>query len=471
VIGLEVRHLLRGVAMAAIVAAITVAFVAVALPRAERAVGLPHGAMTAPRHARLTEARPRTPGAPSALNRAARQAGRILLDVGIALAVVAALLAAAVALIAARRLHARSRRDYGRFPLRLSMHDEAKPEDLVDMSEAIVDALRPRLGQRFASGQPHCALELLYDGSEWMLCLVCERARAATLEGILTQAYPDVWLGREFEGQRLPVAFPLGVPGHVLRFRKRREWMLPLSRDEERSADRRRRPSSAIEGIARAQVAAGSASVVRLQLVPMAEGFERRIAQRLSRWQRRMLDRSAPRTGPSHQPQRGSLTQSEQQQVASAVEVQDRSLLFLEVQVGAADWAAANAIASSVMAKRGENHLHRRYLRVRQRLYRQRFPDAVPPWLPPLSGRTIASSAEVAFLLELPSARMKSVPVRRITRPRIPRPPDAYKPPAALEQPPAVGDQSPQEGEQPPAPGDQPAATPVATPPARREAT
>jgi hypothetical protein len=333
-----------------------------------------------------------------------------------------------VAMATGRRLHRRGRREYARFPLRLSMHDEAKPEDLIDMTEALVDALRPRLGKRTASGQPFCALELAYDGAEWMLCAVCERERVGTLEGILTQAYPDVWLGREFEGERSVAGFRLGVPGHVLRFRKRRTWMLPLSREEERSADRRRRPSSAIEGIARAQVAAASPSIVRLQLIPMAEGFERRMSARLSRWQHRMA-RSAV------QGQQGGLTLSEQQQVASAVAVQGRSLLFLEVQVAAADWETANAIGSSVIARRGENHLHRRCLRVRQGLYRRRFPSATPPWLPSPLGRTIVSSAEIAFLLELPSARMKSVPVRRVTRPRIPRPPEGHKPTAELSQP------------------------------------
>jgi len=110
------------------------------------------------------------------------------------------------------------------------------------------------------------------------------------------------------------------------------------------------------------------------------------------------------------------------------------------VQVAATDWDAANAIASSVMARRGENHLHRRYMRMRQRLYRRRFARATPPWLPSLTGKTIVSSAEVAFLFELPSARMKSVPVRRITRPRIPRPPEAAKPRERVELPPLAVD-------------------------------
>lgn len=378
-------------------------------------------------------ARDRRPAAPVAAMRAGGRGGLpgwlIAVLIGICGGGVLACLAAG--LTAVRRLRRRVRRDYGRFALGLSMHDEAKPEDVVDMAEALADALRRRLGQRLASGQPFCALELVFDGAEWMLCLVCERERVATLEGIVTQAYPDVWVGREFEGPRLPADCPLQVPGHVLRFRKRHRWMLPLSRDAARSANPRQRPSSAIEGIARAQVEAGAPSVVRFQLIPMAEGLERRLGRQLSAWQRRLQRAALSRAGAS-----GSLTMSQQAQLSSAVAVQDRSLLFLEVQVAAADWEAANAIGSSVIARRGENHLHRRYLRVRQRLYRRRFPQATPPWLP--ARATIVSSAEIAFLLELPSARMKSVPVRRITRPRIPRPPDGCKPSVRLAQPPAA---------------------------------
>ena len=62
---------------------------------------------------------------------------------------------------------------------------------------------------------------------------------------------------------------------------------------------------------------------------------------------------------------------------------------------------------------------------IRQRLYRRRFPRALGPLLP--SFRTLVSAAEVAHLLALPSARMKGVPVRRVTLPRIPAPPEVTR--------------------------------------------
>ena len=71
----------------------------------------------------------------------------------------------------------------------------------------------------------------------------------------------------------------------------------------------------------------------------------------------------------------------DQEEMRSAVEVRHRSMFYLEVQVGSSDWETCNRIASSLVARRGENHLHRRYMIVRQRLYRRRFPDAYPPLL------------------------------------------------------------------------------------------
>ena len=63
-----------------------------------------------------------------------------------------------------------------------------------------------------------------------------------------------------------------------------------------------------------------------------------------------------------------------------------------------------------------------------------RPPGPLPPPLPAraraadaLVSASLVSAAEVAHLLELPSARMKGVPVRRMTLPRIPAPPEVMR--------------------------------------------
>ena len=162
--------------------------------------------------------------------------------------------ASGLALTVRRRFANRLRRHYERYPLNLTMHDEAKAKDLDDMIEAIANAIRPPLQRRWRDGQPFIAIELIYveaeHGLEWMLCLLCEREVAATLEGIIAQAYPDVWLGRRFDEQQAAVDATLPVPGYVLRLRKRRDYLYPLSRPIERTATREGKPSSPLEGIA-----------------------------------------------------------------------------------------------------------------------------------------------------------------------------------------------------------------------------
>lgn len=343
----------------------------------------------------------------------------VLVGLALTWAVAIALAAIGLALTMRRRFANRLRRHYERYPVNLTMHDEAKPKDLDDMIEAIANAIRPPQQRRWRDGQPFIAIELIYHETEhameWMLSLLCEREVAPTLEGIIAQAYPDVWLGRRFDEQPTAIDAPLAVPGCVLRLRKRRRYLYPLSRPIERSASRERKPSSPLEGIARAQVAAGTTSTVRFQLMPVIDGLERRYRQRLHR-----RELHARRSWGRH----GPLTLTAGAEIASAVEVQDRALFHLEVQVAAADFQTANRIAASVMARRGENHLHRRNMTVRQGMYRRRFPTAYPPWLPPLSRRNVVSGGEIAYLFELPTARMKGVPVRRLTRPRIPAPPE-----------------------------------------------
>ena len=146
------------------------------------------------------------------------------------------------------------------------MHDEAKPKDLDDMIEAIADAIRPPLQERWRDGQPFIAIELIYaeaeHGLEWMLCLLCEREAAPTLEGIIAQAYPDVWLGRRFDEQPPPSTARCPFPGTCCGCESAATTCIRCRGRSSAAASRERKPSSPLEGIARAQVAAGTPSTV-----------------------------------------------------------------------------------------------------------------------------------------------------------------------------------------------------------------
>jgi hypothetical protein len=344
--------------------------------------------------------------------------GPLLLIVALELAGCAALLGAGAGGLALRRVRRRRARRYELYELRLSTHDEAKPQDLEDMVEAIANLVRAYPVERLRDGQPHVGVELRCLPSagpdpdaaeaEWSLHMRCQPSLAGALDAAINAAYPDVRLSREAQHA------PVGTPRHLLRLRKQRSFVYPLLAAEDALG------SPPLEQIALAQVALGTPSVVRFQLTPAPTWFEA-LARGLYRRHETRLVR-AERWGLRE----GGLTSTlNRAEMRNAEQTQNRSLFWLELVVAADSRPACRTLAAAVQARRGENRLQRRLMIVRQGLYRRRFPAALGPLLP--SPRALVSAAEVAHLLELPSARMKGVPVRRATVPRIPAPPDALR--------------------------------------------
>jgi hypothetical protein len=324
-----------------------------------------------------------------------------------------------LAVLALRRLRRRSRREYALYELHLSTHDQAKGQDLEDMVESIANIVRAWPADRLRDGQPYVALELICGGAdqatggeelEWSINVRCEPRAVAALDGAISAAYPDVRLGRAHGEQPRPRTGTLREPGYLMRFRKERSFVYSLIADGETEA------SSPLEQIARAQIAAGQPSIVRFQLTPTPSYFEE-LARRLYRRHENKLVRQE-RWGL---PEGGLTSTFNRAEMRAAERTQNRSLFWLETVVAAEDREVCKTVAAAVQSRRGENRLHRRWMIIRQRLYRRRFPRALGPLIP--SFRTLVSAAEVAHLLELPSARMKGVPVRRVTIPRIPAPP------------------------------------------------
>src|SRR5262249_17734056 len=147
----------------------------------------------------------------------------------------------------------------------LSTHDQAKPQDLEDMVEAIANIVRAWPADRLRHGQPYVALELICGtrpvngGSlemEWSINLRCEPRIVGALDGAISAAYPDVRLGHVHGERPRPRAGILRSARHLMRFRKERSFVYPLIADGEQQA------SAPLEQIARAQVASGSPSLV-----------------------------------------------------------------------------------------------------------------------------------------------------------------------------------------------------------------
>jgi hypothetical protein len=334
-----------------------------------------------------------------------------------ALAVVS--LGGVAGVLVVRRIRWRRRREYALYELHLSPHDEAKPQDLEDAMEAIANIIRAFPADRARRGQPYVAIELISGPGpsgalEWSIGVRCEPAAAVALDGALSAAYPDVRLGHVHGGPPQPRADIPCVPGYVMRFRKERSFVYPLVAAGDEAA------SPPLEAIAHAQIASGEASVIRFQLTPPPTYFEE-IARRLHRRHENRLVR-AERWGL---PEGGLTSTLNRAEMTSAQRTQNRSMFWLEVVVAADTRELCKPLASALQARRGENRLHRRWMVIRQDLYRRRFPIGVPPPLP--SPRSLISAAEAAHLLALPSARMKGVPIRRVAIPRVPMPPEIMR--------------------------------------------
>ena len=204
---------------------------------------------------------------------------KLVLVVALEIAAGLLLLGALLLALVVRRLRLRSRREYALYELHLSMHDQAKPQDLEDMVEAIANIVRAFPAERARSGQPYVALELVcgegQHGMEWSINVRCQPSAVEALDAAISAAYPDVRLGRRHADAPLPRAGSLQVPGCVMRFRKERSFVYPLLAAVGLAWRR-------FEQIARAQVALGAPSIVRFQLTPASffEEYARRLYKR-----------------------------------------------------------------------------------------------------------------------------------------------------------------------------------------------
>jgi hypothetical protein len=362
---------------------------------------------------------------PGSLHRRAQPSGlpplgnlHVLIKIALEIASGLGLVGLLLVVLVVRRARRRWRRRYELYALHLSMHDQAKPQDLQDMVESIANIVRAFPGDRIRHGQPYVALELICNegrqGTEWSVNVRCEPASVSALDAAISATYPDVRVGRRHAETPRQRAGALSEPGHVMRFRKQRSFVYGLMAAGVELA------SPPLEQIARAQVALGEPSIVRFQLTPTPSFFEE-YARRLHRRHERTLARQ------EHWglPEGGLQSTLNRAEMANAQRTQNRSLFWLETVIAADTTRACKTIAAAVQSRRGENRLHRRQMIIRQRLYRRRFPRALGPLIP--STRSLVSAAEVAHLLELPTARMKGVPVRRLTLPRIPLPPDIVR--------------------------------------------
>jgi len=302
--------------------------------------------------------------------------------VGLLIAFTAGALVVVLALEVARRLYVRHCRVYHAYRINLTANDQTQLQSMVQAVGAMGQAVAALPTSRWWRGQPAFGLLVGYDprdGGEVTLALVCEPQHVPALDGALLKAYPNVRVGFDFEPLYRPMQLQIGVPPALIRLRKRREASHPIVD----IAEELEGIETAIEGLADAMAAQRThPAAVWFCIVPTDTGAGYRRARH---------------------------RQTEQ--------------FYVDIQIAAHDRQTCKMLSGTLQNLPGaENTLERRPMLLRRRLYRRRFPSFTPP-LRMRDQAKLFSGSELAYLMQLPSARLQA-PIRRIPEPRLPAAPN-----------------------------------------------
>ncbi len=324
-----------------------------------------------------------------------------------------------LALLAIRWV-ARSRRSYVRMRLEPYRTDQASAEAVVRMHEALHKRLLLRWWRRVLLGQPSFSLEVHYecgqgDGAScaW-LALSCPAGVERMVEAALRTAYPNCRLTSVDVGAPLPSRF-------LLRLKKDMEFIRRV-----KSLDRfehEREP--AMNRLLTVMGACQSPVLVQFALTPAPLLLER-IARRRFKLHEARLSRERREHLVVHD---RSLV--DDVELRGGLDVQHRSLFFLDIRIVAGDRTTCERVASELRVESAENRLIERGTAVRHGvlgLYRRRIARGEGNPIPGFQ-RGVFAPSELASLWHLPSIDYLAVPFARGAPPVAPASPAIMRPP------------------------------------------
>lgn len=357
------------------------------------------------------------------LSRLAREASDRSLLVGAPLvtALIAIAVVLAVALLATRSF-ARRRRSYVRMCVETYRTDQASAAAVVRMHEALHKRLLHRWWRRALLGQPSFSLEIHHDfrregaappvSRAWM-ALSCPAGLERMAEAALRAAYPNCRL------TSVQAVTPLPSRA-VVRLKKDLEFIRRV-----KSVDRfehEREP--AVNRLLTVMAACRSPVFVQLALTPAPVFFER-IARRRFKWHEARLSRERRERLVIH-----DRSMVEDVALRGGLELQHRSLFFLDMRVVAGDRATCERVASELRIESAENRLIERGTAIRHGLlglYRRRIERGEGNPMPGIR-RCVFAASELASLWHLPSIDYLAVPFARAAVPLAPAPPAIMRP-------------------------------------------
>jgi hypothetical protein len=322
----------------------------------------------------------------------------------------------AVGLIALTRTCSRHQRRYVRWRVEPYRGDHADAEALQRMFEALHKRLLSRWWRRLLSGQPSLALEVHHGGdpkapSGWA-AVSCPAGSERAVEAALRAAYPSC--------QLRPCEWTVADTPVVLRLKKQREFVM-RARVADRFEQERDPP---INRLLTVMSIGGQPAFVQLALTPTPAIFEG-LARRAFKSREARLARERREHLVVHD--RSMLDDVE---LRGGLDVQHRSLFFLDLRVIAGERSVCERIASELRIELAENRLIERGTAVRHGLlglYARRVRRGEGNPLPSFRKGVFATS-ELASLWQLPSLDYLSVPFARSSLPLAPAPPGIFRP-------------------------------------------
>jgi hypothetical protein len=317
------------------------------------------------------------------------------------------------------RWAARSRRSYVRMRLDPYRTDQASADAVVRMHEALHKRLLLRWWRRVLLGQPSFSLEVHHEcgrgdgASRAWLALSCPTGAERMVEAALRTAYPNCRL--------TSVEATVALPPSLLRMKKDVEFIRRV-----KSLDRfehEREP--AMNRLLTVMGACRSPVLVQFALTPAPLLLER-IARRRFKLHEARLSRERREHLVVHD--RSLVDDAE---LRGGLEVQHRSLFFLDIRIVAGDRTTCERVASELRVESAENRLIERGTAVRHGvlgLYRRRIARGEGNPLPGFQ-RGVFAPGELASLWHLPSIDYLAVPFARGAPPVAPAPPAIMRPP------------------------------------------
>ncbi len=289
--------------------------------------------------------------------------------------------------------------------------DDPTAAEIVHMFDALHKRLLLRWWRRLLYGQPSASLEIHCHREAW-LSLSCPVGLESLVEAALRSAYPNCRL------QNLALA--PGTPPCLVRLKKHSSFIKRVKLIDRFEHDH----APAVNHLITTMAACRAPTFVQIALTPTPALFDGHSKRTYKRHEHHLSRQRKLRLPPLDR------SMVEDEELKGGLEVQHRSLFFVELRVVGPNRGVCERIATQLRADTAENRLVERGTAVRQGwfgLYSRRVLRGEGNPLPSIR-KGVFAATELASLWHMPSVDYSIVPFARDPVPLAPAPPAILRP-------------------------------------------